>query len=260
MRILVTGGSGHLGRFLVEDLARRGHAVRVMSSSPSPRCARGAAAFEWVHANLASGTGLADAVSGSEVIFHLASDPRNTQRVDIDGTRLLLGHALALRVKHIVFVSITGIDQPGMRDYRYYRLKLEAEGIVRASGVPFSILRATQFHYFLDLLLGQVARIPLILPLPRDFRFQPVDEAELATRLTRCVADGPLGTLTDFAGPEILAIEEIAAIWAEAKGIPKRHMPIHLPGKLARAFRAGLNTNPLADRGSVSWRDWLARH
>ncbi|BCS35997.1 epimerase [Luteitalea sp. TBR-22] len=258
MTTLVTGGSGHLGRLLVADFVRAGHAVRVMSSRP--RRIESESTDAWVHGDLMTGAGVAAAVAGAEAIVHLASDPRQARRVDVEGTRLLLEHARSSGVSHVVLVSITGIDRPGMREFGYYRCKLEAEELVRTSGVPYSILRATQFHCFLDLLLRQLARVPLVLPLPRGFRFQPVDEGEVAARLARCIGDGPGGRLGDLVGPEVLDVETLGRLWAEARGVTRPRIRIPVPGPVARAFRAGSNTNPHADHGAVTWQEWLDRH
>lgn len=260
MTILVTGGTGHLGVPLVKDLVKRGHSVRIASSRPRPNGSRLVPAAEYVLADLASGSGLAQAVDGTEVIFHLASDPRNTLRVDVDGTRLLLQHARHAGARHFVYASITGIDRPGMRDYSYYCRKLEVEEMIRGSSLDYSIVRATQFHYFLDLLLTQVARLPLVLPLPRGFAFQPVDESEVAARLSRCVDDGPTGRRMDFVGPEVLSMEQIADEWKLRKGLSKPRFSIPIPGSLAQAFRTGGNLDRNAERGQITWRTWLARN
>jgi uncharacterized protein YbjT (DUF2867 family) len=240
MRVFITGGTRLLGRALVRTADGAGLAVRVLSRRP-----RAAAdGFEYAVGDVASGAGLDAALSGVEAIIHAASDPRRPEEVDVGGA-------------HLVYVSIVGIDRIPVR---YYRTKLEEEGIVAASGLPYSVLRARQFHAFVAWLISEAARVPLVLPLPAGFKFQPVDEAEVAERLVRCLGEGPRGRADDFAGPEVLPLEEMAEAWMEAAGVRKRMLRLLLPGALAAALRGGANTAPNGERGSVSWREWLARN
>ncbi len=252
MRILLTGGTGSLGRAILAAGAESGTVLRVLSRNPRPDGARN----EWSQADLVSGAGVAEAVADVDVIIHAASDPRNSAVVDVQGTRTLVQAARAARVKHLLYVSIVGVDAV---PYPYYRNKLAAEDIVAQSGVPWSIQRITQFHSFIDFLFRAAARFPLILPLPTGFQVQSVDVAEAATRVLSVVAPGPAGRLRDFAGPEILTVGQAARAWKAARGIRKPIVPLFLPGKLAAAFRAGRTTAPNGDRGSVRWSDWLER-
>src|SRR5919205_360241 len=252
MRVLVTGGTGLLGRALVRTAVGAGHAVRVLS-----RSARAATeGVEYAVGDIAAGSGLGAALSGVEAVIHAASDPRRPEEVDVGGTRRLVEAAGAAGVAHLVYVSIVGIDKIPVR---YYRAKLEAERIVAASGVPHTVLRATQFHAFVAWLISKAARVPLVLPLPSGFKFQTADEAEVAARLVRCLAEGPRGRAEDFGGPEVLALDAMAAAWMEAAGVRKRLLRLPVPGAAARAFREGANTAPNGERGPVGWREGLPR-
>jgi uncharacterized protein YbjT (DUF2867 family) len=153
-------------------------------------------------------------------------------------------------------VSIVGIHQV---PFAYYRSKLQAERIVAQSGVPYSILRATQFHSLIDGMLSGLARVPLVMPVPAKFRFQSVDTGETAERLVRAVRDGPGGRLPDFGGPQVLTLGEMARTWKAARGVSKPPIPVPLPGGLAAAFRAGKTTLESGDRGTVTWAEWLQR-
>ncbi|HEX8503448.1 MAG TPA: NAD(P)H-binding protein [Pyrinomonadaceae bacterium] len=254
MKVLVTGGAGSLGRALVRVLAREGHAPRVMSRRGRAESAPDG--VEWARADLLTGEGLAAAVEGAHAVVHAASDPRRAEAVDVGGTRRLTEAARAAGCAHLVYISIVGVD---VIPFGYYRRKLAAEGIIQSSGVPFSVLRATQFHSLVDFLLAQAARVPLLMPLPTDFKFRSVDEAEVAARLSACVAAGPRGRLPDFGGPEVLTLGEMARAWARAKNVGKRIIHLPIPGALAAAFRAGKNTAPEGERGVTGWADWLAR-
>lgn len=143
MRILSTGATGRLGRELGPACAARSHVVRGMSRRRPP--ARSAAA-EWALADLAAGRGLREALEGCDVIVHLASRPYRgprTRAVDVRGTARLATAAADAGIAHLIYTSIVGIDAI---PWRYFRVKLEAEGVVRAAPLRWSILRATQFY------------------------------------------------------------------------------------------------------------------
>ena len=254
MRVLVTGGTGSLGRSLSRVLAEEGHAVRVLSTRPIPPS--DPPGVEWALADLSKGGGLREAVEGVRAVFHLASDFNNAEAVDVGGTRRLAEASSAAGVEHLVYISIVGIDDIPTA---YYKCKREAERIVESSGVPHSIQRATQFHSFVANLLSKAARVPLLMPLPSGFKFQSVDEAEVAARLAACLAEGPRGRLVDFGGPEVLGLDAMAREWMEVNGVRKRLVRLPVPGAAAKALRAGKNTAPDARRGTVRWREWLGR-
>lgn len=252
MKILATGGTGALGREFVPAAERAGHAVRIASRRSRPHGVP--PDREWAQVEIASGSGVQAALAGVEVVLHAASDPRRPTAVDVNGTRRLAAAARAAGVSHFVYVSIVGVD---VIPFGYYRRKLVAEQIVAGSGVPYSILRATQFHTLLDLLLAAAARVPLVIPLPTEFRFQSVAPSEVAHRLIRCIGEGPGERLPDFAGPEVLTLGEMGQEWKVARGEEKPVVRLPIPGKVAAAFRAGKNTAPDGERGAIRWREWL---
>ena len=253
--ILITGGAGGLGREVTPRLQTAGHTVRVMSRRSRP--ATLAPGLEWAQADIETGAGLAEATSSVEVIIHCASSPlRHTKEVDVDGSRRLLEAARAAGVKRLVYVSIVGIDR--LPAYPYYRHKLAAEAVVRAGGVPYSILRATQFHTLLDRLLQATAKFPLALTFT-DFKFQVIDTGEVAARLSALADAQPAGLLPDMGGPEVLTFGEMARVWFAAQGKPARLMRLPLPGKIAHGFRQGHNTCPDHRDGTITWGEWVKR-
>jgi uncharacterized protein YbjT (DUF2867 family) len=252
MRVLVTGGAGVLGRAVVRRLVGAGHLPRTMSRRKQVGPANG----EWAVADLVTGHGLPEALDGVDVVIHAASSPfRQSGPVDVEGTRTLLRRAREAGVRHLIYPSIVGIDRIPLG---YYRDKLAAENAIAESDVPWSILRATQFHELLDFALRQIDRLPILF-LPADLQFQPVDSTEVADVLAALVDAAPDGRLPDLGGPEILSFGEIARAWLAAEGRRKPVLRVPLPGTVARGFRLGYNTNPAAKRGQTTWTEWL-RH
>jgi uncharacterized protein YbjT (DUF2867 family) len=254
--VLVTGGAGTLGRKITQELAAAGSGVRVMSRKPRPPNVP--SLTEWAQADLETGQGIADAVAGIDVVMHAASSPfKRTRQIDVDGTRFLLEKARAAGVAHVIYISIVGVDRI---PYGYYRAKLAAEELVQQSGIPWSLLRATQFHYLVDLFFRAVAKLPLVMPLPADLLCQSIAESEVASRLCAITVAGPSGRLPDLGGPEVLRAGEMARIWLLCHGMGQRILPIHMPGKVAQGFRRGYNTCPDQPvRGHVTWSAWLQR-
>ena len=140
----------------------------------------------------------------------------------------------------------------------YYRHKLAAEALIEQGDVPWSILRATQFHTLIDLFLRQLDR-PRLFLLPSDLQSQPIDAGEVADRLCAAVATPPAGQLPDMGGPQVLAAGEMARAWLSARGMHRRIVHLPLPGKVARGFRRGYNTCPEHKDGTVTWAEWLRR-
>ena len=258
MNVLVTGGTGTLGREVVRAVHAAGHRAVTMSRKPAFDAA---VAPRWATAHLVTGEGLPAAVADMDAIIHAASDPRGNPAADEEGTRRLAAAARAAGVRHLVYVSIVGIDRIPLP---YYERKLAAERALAASGQPYSILRATQFHSFIDVLFSRAATyMPLVMPLPAGYHVQSVGLEDVAARLLRAIDEGPRGLLPDFGGPERMTVREAARIWQDARGVRKPLVPFPSFSAAARAFRGGHNTlaadTSLENRGQLSWRDWLAR-
>ena len=252
--VLVTGGAGRLGSRVVKELTATGYRVRIMSRKRQPPNIL--STTEWAQADLETGQGIADAVTGIDVVVHAASSPfKHTRRIDVDGTRLLLEQALAAGVTHVIYISIVGIDRI---QYAYYRAKLVAEALVQNSGLPWSLLRATQFHYLVDLFFQAVIKLPLVTLLPTDLQCQSIAEREVASRLCELVAAGPRGRLPDLGGPEVLTAGEMMDSWLKLRRLHRRVLPLHVPGTVAQGFRCGYNTCPdQSVHGRITWTEWV---
>ena len=250
--ILVTGGQGSLGQRLVPQLVSTGHSVRISSRRPRP--ARFDDQIEWAQAALESPDGWVDAVQGVDTIVHLAS-AAFSRGVDVAGTQRLLAAATQAGVQHIVYISIVGVDK---RDWFYYQAKHECEQLIVESGLPYTILRATQFHEFAHLLLRDMfLRYPLGF-LPKGWQIQPIDGGEVAAMLFDAVQQGPAGRLPDAGGPEIFSFQELAQIWMAANG-RRRIVTVPFPFLMGRAFGSGHNLAPDNGCGQITWREWVAK-
>jgi uncharacterized protein YbjT (DUF2867 family) len=252
-QILVTGGAGHLGRLVVTQLSQAGYRVRGMSRRKSP--GEDWPGTEWKQADLKTGAGVAEAVQGMDVVVHLAAI--GNSMVDFEGTRRLVDAARKAGVSHLVFISIVGIDRV---PWAGGKAKLASEDLIEHSGIPWSILRATQFHYGMDVLLNVLTRLPLVALVPTDLLLQPVAEEEVAERLCEIVQAGPSGRLPDMGGPQVYTSGELTRIWLKQRGMHRALLPLFLPGKMARALRQGGNTCPQQAIGTISWEAWLQQH
>lgn len=245
--ILVTGGTGSLGGRVVERLRATGREVKVLSRGGHPGTVRG---------DLLTGEGLEEAVAGVDTIVHCASSPTRTRRTDVAGTERLLQVARRAGVAHFVFISIVGVDRNPY--FPYYRAKLEVERMVERSPVPWTILRATQFHEFLLTQIRFLNRLPVLLA-PKGFLLQTIDVGEVAGRMTELALAEPSGHVPDIGGPEVRTYAGLARTFLKALGRRKRIVEIPVPGKTARAFRDGTQITPEHRYGKVTWEEFLRR-
>jgi uncharacterized protein YbjT (DUF2867 family) len=248
--LLVTGGTGVLGREAVPALRAAGHTVRVLSREPGDGHVVGDLS------DPAAMPRLAPALDGVETVLHLASSPRReVWETDVAGTRRLAVAARAAGVGHLLLVSVPGADDV---PFSYNHAKFAAEEIVAAAGVPYTIVRASQFHPFVSTLISLLHRAP-VLPVGRGWRLQPVDTGDVADHLVGLVAAGPAGRIVEFGGPEVRDAADLARSWLAARG-GGRVLTLPVPGGFSRAVRAGgMLAAADAPRGKVTWEEWLAR-
>jgi nucleoside-diphosphate-sugar epimerase len=194
-------------------------------------------------------------VAGVDLVIHAATGGGTRAKADAPGTRNLLAACKEAGTAHFFYISIVGIERIPLG---YYKAKLECERLIDASGVPWSNLRATQFHTLIDGFLRIFSRIPLILPVPKSFKFQPIETGEVADHMVADAAKGPVGRLPDIGGPEILTFGEIARSWQEARGQKRPIVNLPLVGKTAKGFKEGYNCTPdHAEgrlRGASGWK------
>jgi uncharacterized protein YbjT (DUF2867 family) len=253
--VLITGGTGTLGRLVVARLRDAGRDVRVLSR----RRQDAAGGIDIVTGDLATGEGIQSAVAGAETIVHCAGSPKG----DETKAHNLVRAAAREGVEHLVYISVVGADRIPMDSrvdhamFGYFGSKLAAERIVADSGVPFTTLRATQFHDLVLTVAQQMAKLP-VLPAPAGFRLQPVDADEVAARLTELTLDKPAGMVPDMGGPRTYRLADLLRGYLRATHRRRLIVPLRLPGKAARAFRDGANLAPGQAVGHRTWEDFLA--
>ncbi|MGY1754488.1 SDR family oxidoreductase [Blastococcus sp. SYSU D01042] len=245
MEVLVTGGTGRLGQRLVPRLRATGATVRQMSRrGTGPGGVRG---------DLATGFDLTTALAGAEVVVHAAGDPRGDPwEVDVAGTRRLVQAVDRDRLRHLLHVSIVGVDRI---PFGYHRAKFAAEQVLLASGLPVTLLRVTQFHEFVDEFLDTARRGP-VLPVPMGWQAQPVDVDEVAAHVVELSSGPPSGGVVEFGGPEVHTAAELARLWTAARAPGVHVVATPVPGRLSSAIRDGA----ALPRGGARGRRTYAEH
>ncbi|MEH7118338.1 SDR family oxidoreductase [Neobacillus vireti] len=248
MRILVTGSTGQLGSTLLKQLNGSDYQVKLTSR----RKPEGIEHFEWVYSDLLTGEGIEEAIKDVEVIIHAATSPiKNSKIVEVSGFKEFLKKLH--HIKHFIYPSIVGIDEI---PFQYYQQKYEAEDLLKNSPIPHTIVRATQFHHFIENLFLSKPLFNRYI-VPGNIKFQSVDVSEFANHLIGLVEKDPQGRADDFAGPDIMTLREMAELKISINNEPNKVISISLPGKLYKSFTAGKNTNPIRKMGNISFEEYL---
>ena len=253
--LLLTGGTGTLGRHVVPLLREAGCDVRVLSRHRhEPE-----AGIEFVTGDLATGEGVDAAVAGVATIVHCAGSAKG----DDDKTRALVRAATRAGARHLVYISVVGADRVPVTSgvdramFGYYAAKRAAERIVAESGLGWTTLRATQFHDLILTMVTGLAKMPVI-PVPAQFRFQPIDAREVSARLVELSLGQPSGLVPDIGGPRVYGMAEIIRSYLQIRHQRRLLIPIGLPGQAAAALKAGANLAAERAVGRRTWEDFLA--
>lgn len=253
--ILLTGGTGTLGRLVVPLLRAAGHEIRLLSRQDHVS----KHGVEYLTGDLATGKGVDAAVTGLDTIVHLAG----TAKGDDEKTRNLVRAAAKVGAPHLVYISVVGADRIPVVSgldramFGYFASKRAAERVVAESGLPWTTVRATQFHELTLTTMAAMAKLPVV-PVPTGFRVQPVDGGEVAARIVELALGEPAGLVPDIGGPRVYETSEVLASYLRATGKHRLTMPVRFPGKAARAFREGANLNPERAVGHRTWEEFLA--
>ena len=247
MVIGVLGGTGQVGRKVLRELERRGHRAIALSRTPP----RGTGATEHRAVDVTGSAGLDDAMAGLDAVVDVL---QGSQKVLVGGLARALDAAGPGGARHVVSLSILGADRVPLG---YYRTKIAQEEVVRSSGVPWTIVRATQFHSMVAAIFAAGARFG-VLPAPR-VPLQPVDHGEVAVELADRVEARADSLVHLFAGPRVERVDALARTWARAKGARRLPAPLPAVGSTLRAVRAGGLTDPAAARGERTFAEWVTR-
>ena len=253
--ILLTGGTGTLGRLVLPLLLAAGQQVRLLSRQPHEP----ADGVEYVLGDLDTGAGADAAVDGVHTVLHLAG----TQQGDGDKARHLVAAAGPAGVRHLVHISVVGAERVPVLSrldramFAYFASKQDAEKVIMGSGIPWTVLRASQFHEPTLIVARAMAKLPVI-PVPAGVRFQPVDAAEVAARLAELTLAPPAGLVPDLAGPRIVPMGDLIRAYLRAAGRRRLIVPIPMAGGAYRAIRAGANLAPDHADGHRTWEQFLA--
>src|SRR5947199_8510660 len=204
MKIAVIGGSGLIGKKLVKNLRHQGH--EVVAASPSSGV------------NAVTGEGLAQALAGAQVVVDVANSPSFEDKAVLaffeTSGRNLLAAETAAGVGHHVALSVVGTDR--LLASGYFRAKMAQENLIKASPVPYTIVRATQFFEFVGGIAqsatdGQTVRLSPAL-------VQPIVSDDVAAALVQVVVDAPLNGTVELAGPEPIRLDELVRQLLNATG------------------------------------------
>ncbi|WP_337176145.1 SDR family oxidoreductase [Paludisphaera sp.] len=246
MKVVVIGGSGLIGKKLVGDLERLGH--EAVAASPSSGV------------NSVTGEGLAEALTGADVVVDVSNAPTwadDAVRAFFDAsTRNLLASEKAAGVGHHVALSIVGADR--LPESGYMRAKVAQEGLIRSGGVPYTIVRATQFFEFVGGIAqsaaeGDVIRLPPAL-------MRPIAADDVAGALAGVAAADPLNRTVELAGPEPIRQDDFVRRYLAARDDPREVVT----DPEARYFGTELDDRSLTPGegpmlGATRFDDWLGQ-
>jgi len=246
MKIVVIGGSGLIGTKLVQNLRQLSHDVVAASRSSGVDCL--------------TGEGLAGAMTGAQVVVDVANSPSWEDNAVLQffttSCRNLLAAEAAAGIGHHVALSVVGTDR--LLASGYFRAKMAQEELIKASKVPYTIVRATQFFEFVDGIAqsatdGQTVRLPPAL-------IQPIVSDDVAAALADVVIGAPLNGMVELAGPERLPLDKLVGRFLSATQDPRQVVTdVH-----ARYFGLELNDQSLTPGdnpriGPTRFDDWLSR-
>jgi uncharacterized protein YbjT (DUF2867 family) len=253
--ILVTGGTGTVGRHVVRRLREANSDVRVLTRRSRPD----EEGIQFVTGDLVKAHGVGTAMHGVETIVHCAGGPRE----DVQAAQSLVRAARELaRPPHIVNISVVGAERVPMTGpidramFGYFRMKRAAELVVERSGLPWTTLRATQFHDLILLVASKLAKLPA-MPSPAGFRFQPIEAHEVGARMVELALGEPAGLVSELGGPSVYDAADLFRGYLRAARRRRPIVAVPIPGAAARAIRGGANLTS-ETMGRRTWEEFLA--
>lgn len=245
MKIVIIGGTGLIGTKTTERLRKQGHDV--IAAAPN------------TGVNTITGEGLQEALAGAEVVIDLANSPSFEDKAameffEISGRNLLAADKVA-GVKHHIALSVVGTER--LQDAGYFRAKLAQEKLIKASGIPYTIVHSTQFMEFLPAIAksGAVGEAVHLSPA----YVQPIASDDVADAMANVALAAPVNGTIEISGPERVHMSELVARYLKASGDPRKVVT----DPEALYFGARLNDNSLVSDndprlGHISFEQWFA--
>lgn len=233
------GGTGTLGTVVVDRLVSAGADVRVLSRGRRPRRSD----VENLIGDARTGAGLDQACADADVVVMCAEHAREVAAA-----------ASRAGIAHMLYTSIVGVDRI---PFSFYRSKFADERLIAESGVPWTVLRATQFHDLIAAGVRIMAKSP-VLTLPSGMRFQPVDVRDVGARLADLALGEPVGRAPDFGGPEVRTLKDLAQSYLAMADKRRAVVPVWMPGKVFRSLKDGDNLAPDNAAGTITFEQYLA--
>jgi hypothetical protein len=240
--VLITGGTGVQGRYVVGAPRQRGHDVRVLSRRAGAGTHQG---------DLPTGQGLDEALGGAGLVVHAASDT--------PGARATWPRPAACWTRPSVWACATSSTPRSWASIRSRLATTPASWPASRRSLPAGFRtrscapRNSTSCWSAD---SAASRLPVV-PLPLDWRFQPVAAAVVAQRMAGLPEEPPLGRAPDFGGPQVLTLGDLVQAWRARRAGPRAVVNLPLPGRTARAFREGVNTAPDHAEGRQTWEQFL---
>ena len=243
MKIAIAGGTGTVGRHVVSIAKDRGHQVVSLSRADG--------------VDLVTGRGLDDALRGVDTVIDVSGIQTRSTKKAVDfftnSTQNLLAAEKKAGARHHIALSIVGIDKATSG---LYAGKLVQEDTVRHGGVPWTLLRSTQFHEFVPMTVGIASLGPLVL-VPQ-MRTQPVAAREVAEALVDAADAGPRGSVADLGGPRAEELDDLVRAYLQKSRKRKQIAKLFIPGSMGKAMRSGdLIPKPGAAVGRQTFQEWL---
>jgi uncharacterized protein YbjT (DUF2867 family) len=245
MKIVIIGGTGLIGTKTSERLRKQGH--EVIAAAPN------------TGVNTITGEGLKEALAGAEVVIDLANSPSFEDKAAMEffemSGRNLLAAGKAAGVKHHIALSVVGTER--LQDAGYFRAKLAQENLIKASGIPYTIVHSTQFMEFLPAIAksGAVGEAVHLSPA----YVQPIASDDVADAMANVALAAPINGTIEISGPERVRMSELVARYLKASGDPRKVVT----DPEALYFGARLNDNSLVSDndprlGHISFEQWFA--
>lgn len=251
-KILVTGGTGKLGKQIVNILYNEGYQVTILSTKDNRELPHGASLLV---GDLTVPKSLENKLNNFQIVIHCASNPKDSENVDYKGTANLLRAIDSEHMTHFLYISIVGVDKS---PYPYYQSKHMAERVTKESKLPFTIIRITQFHEFiLHRILGVLIDFnQSTLNVPKGMAFQPIAIKDAANIISTTI-ERPQYTTIEIGGPEILSINEIIKTYITHLGKSSEIGEYLSDDNFYNLFTTGKNLSSNGQKGCMKWKDFV---